>query len=202
LFNEVKVHTTRTSDFTGPIEIFGIGGNQLGEESQGRRQVFGRYKPATAAEPVVTASFHSRSQANEVKERCDLKAVGKLGKRTTTLYRSFTLDCRPAFKLTPEAPSLAVEPGQTTKVKLILERWPTFHGAVSVNTMPNAQLTFPESLTIAAEASSVEFDVTVPATAKPGKQKIRVTGVSTVAGFQEELRPIDVEIEIKPAPKT
>lgn len=202
LFNEVKINTTRTSDFTAPIEISASGGNQLGEESQGRRQVYGRYKPATAAEPVAIASFYSRSQANEVKERCDLKAVGKLGSRTTTLYRSFTLDCRPAFKLTPESSSHAVEPGQTAKVKLLVERWPTFHGAVEVNTVPSAQLTFPELLTIAADSNSVEFDVTVPATAKPGKQKIRVTGISTVAGFQEELRPIDVEIEIKPAAKT
>ncbi len=191
---------TRLAGFEEPITFSGAGG-QVGEESQGRRQVFGRFPVAQKDQPTITATFHSRSQANEAKDRVDLLAVGKQGSRTVTLVRCFTLDVRPAFEISLEPAQVMLAPGEKSRVKLVSKRLPSFAGDIVVSPSTASGVTLPPMITIPAGQSEVEVDLTVAPGAQPRRERIRFLAVATVDGFQEELRPVELDLEIK-APAT
>lgn len=196
LQTEVKIGIGRKSGFEGALQ-FAASGGQLGEESQGRRQVFGRYPVAEKGQTQAVATIHSRSQAQEAKERIDLTATGVHNGREVKLVRSFTLDCRPGFAVTCEPSSLVLPPGGVGQARLVVNRLPQFNGEVTVERAANFNLLAPETLLVPAGQDGVAFEVTVPADAKPGKQRLRFTASGQVGAFVEEPRPLDFEVEIK-----
>lgn len=193
---ELKLAITRQEGCDCPIR-FSASGGQLGEESQGRRQVFGRYPVAEKGQTQAVATIHSRSQAQEAKERIDLTATGIHQGREIKLVRSFTLDCRPGFAITCDPPSLVLPPSGVGKARLVVNRLPQFNGEVSVERASNFNLLAPDALLIPAGQDGVDFEVTVPADAKPGKQRLRFTASGQVGAFREEPRPLEFEVEIK-----
>ena len=192
----LSIQTTRAAGFDGPITFAATGG-QLGEESQGRRQVFARFPTATSAQPTITATFHSRSQAQDLKERIDISATAKHASRSITLTRSVTLAVRPAFEVTLEPAQVTVAPGGTVKLKLVAARLSSFSGDVTIMPTTSLGVTLPTTITIPAGQPSVEVDVVVAADSKPRREKIRFAATGTVNGFQEEPRPIELDLVVK-----
>lgn len=195
------MQTTRAAGFDGAITFQAVGGGQFGDEAEGRRQVFSRFPTSNASDAAITATFHSRSQANDATERIDISATGKHAARSVTLVRSITLQVKPAFTLEVEPKQLTLEPGATAKIKLIANRLPSFAGAVTITPSTNAPLQVPATLLIAADQASAEFEITIPADSKPRRDRLRFESTGQVGAFQEEPRPPELDIEVKlPAP--
>ncbi|WP_254507206.1 PPC domain-containing protein [Anatilimnocola floriformis] len=192
--------TTRDNGFAEPISFTAIGG-QCGEEKQGRKQVFARIANATKEEASVPALFISRSLANDASERIDVTAVAKQGPRTVTLQRSLQLIVKPGFEVTIDPPPpTTLPPGSNFNLRLALQRLPSFAGPVEIEVQPISGLQLPEKLTIAAEANSTEFAVTIPDDFRQGRHRFRFTATGQVGNFQEEPRPKEFDLEVKAPP--
>lgn len=192
--------TTREAGFAEPIQFTALGG-QCGEERQGRKQVFARIPAATTEQLSVPALFVSRSLANDVSERIDVTAVAKHGDRTVTLQRSLQLTVKPGFEVTLDPPPpTTLPPGSKFNVRLAVQRLPSFAGPVSIEPQPIAGLQLPELITIAAEATSAEFEVALPTDFRPGRHRFRFTATGQVGNFQEEPRPKEFDLEVKVPP--
>lgn len=194
---DVPLHISRSAGFEGEISFLATGTQQLGQESQGRRQVFARFATATSDMPAVTGTIHSRSQANEGTERVDIRATARQGTRSIQLERSVMLAIKPAFEVEVEPAKVALAPGGAATVKFRAIRLPSFAGEVTITPMTPLGVALPESIVIPADKSSVEIEIKVEATLKPGNQRIRFVATAPVNGFQEEPRAKDLEIEIK-----
>jgi hypothetical protein len=195
-----NITTTREPGFMAPIAFTAIGG-QVGEERQGRKQVFARIPTATAEQANVPALFISRSLAQDITERIDVTAVAKHGERTITLQRSLSLAVKPGFEITidpPPPPMLA--PGSKFNVRLAVQRLAAFSGPVTIEPQPIAGLELPEQLTIAADASSTEFEVNIPADFRQGRHRFRFVATGQVGNFQEEPKPKEFDLEVKAPP--
>lgn len=202
-YQQANVHLqiSRIAGFKDEISFLATGTQQLGQESQGRRQVFARFPTATSDMPAVTGTIHSRSQANEGTERVDIRAMARQGTRSIQLERSVMLAIKPAFEMEVEPAKLTLAPGGMATVKFMAMRLPSFSGEVKITSSTPLGIAIPESMVIPADKSSVEIEVKVEATLKPGNQRIRFVATAPVNGFQEEPRAKDLEIEIKePAP--
>lgn len=197
----VPMQIARQGGYAGEIVFTAAGTQQVGEESQGRRQVFVRFPVATADQPQVAGTIHSRSQANEGTERVDVCGMTKSGSRSIYLKRSLILVIKPAFELEIEPNKLTLPPGGREKVMLKVKRLPSFAGAVTIEPTIPLGLTFPETIVIPEGNDSMEIEVGVPADGKPRRERIRLVASAPVNGFQEEPRPKDLEIEIKEPPK-
>lgn len=194
------IRTTRAADFAGPIAFHAVGGGQFGDESEGRRQLFARFPVAMPSDSQVSATFHSRSQANDATERIDISATGVAGARSITLVRSLTLQVRAAYELQFDEKQITLEPGSSTKLKLNATRLPQFAGPISVIPPTSNGVTMPTSLTVLADQAAVEFEIAVAADAKPRRERLRFSSQAQVGAFQEEPRPTEIDLEIKLPP--
>lgn len=197
----VPMQIARREGYAGEIAFTAAGTQQVGEESQGRRQVFVRFPVATADQPQVAGTIHSRSQANEGTERVDVCGMAKSGSRAIYLKRSLMLTIKPVFELEIEPNKLTLAPGGREKVMLKVKRLPSFAGAVTIESTIPSGITFPENMVIPEGRESLEIEVATAADGKPRRERIRLTASAPVNGFQEEPRPKDLEIEIKEPPK-
>jgi hypothetical protein len=191
------VNTQRAAGFEAPITFHAVGGGQFGEEAEGRRQVFSRFPSSTGATAAITASFHSRSQANDATERIDISATSQHGSRSVTLVRSIMLQVKPAFELEIEPKQLIVAPGTTMKIKLLAKRLPSFSGAIKVSPTAFTGVTVPTALTIEESQSSIEFDFVVAADCQPRRDRLRFPSTGQVGVFQEEPRQPELDLEVK-----
>lgn len=107
------------------------------------------------------------------------------------------LAIKPAFEVEVEPAKVALAPGGAATVKFRAIRLPSFAGEVTITPMTPLGVALPESIVIPADKSSVEIEIKVEATLKPGNQRIRFVATAPVNGFQEEPRAKDLEIEIK-----
>lgn len=194
----LKIQTPRSGEFEGNI-TFSAAGGQLGEEAQGRRQVFGRFPVATGHDAFIQATFHSRSQAQELKERIDIVSQGQVGKRNVTLTRSIMLQVKPSFEIEVTPVQATLLPGEKVTIKLTANRLPSFTEVIEVKPTTNMLLQLPEMLTIPA-AGSVEFEIVVPADFKPRRDKVRFLATGLVNGFLEEPRQKELDLEVKAPP--
>ena len=198
---DLPLQVARSGGFDGPVSVVAIGSQQLGDESQGRRQVFARFPIATSQTPAFTGTIHSRSQANDGTERVDLRATGQHGTRSIQFTRSLMLAIKPAFEITIPAMKLTLPPGGQASVPLSVQRLPSFAGEVTITLTPPPGITLPSSITFPPGESDIEIQVSVAADVKPHTERIRLLATGLVNGFQEEPRPKDLEIEIKEPPK-
>jgi len=196
-----EITTPRGAGFDSPITFTALG-QQLGEEREGRKQVFYRIPPVAAAANSTTASIHSRSQANEGKERVDVFAVTQQGTRQITLIRSLNLSVQPGFELAIEPTPLALEPGSTAKLKIVAKRLPGVACPITVRPTAFAGVTVPESVVIPGDQSAVEIDVVVSPECQPRRDRLRFPSSGQVGAFQEEPRQVEIDLEVKkPATK-
>jgi hypothetical protein len=195
----LRMNTPRVAGFTDTITFRATGGGQFGEESEGRRQLFYRFPAALAADQSVTGTFYSRSQANDAVERIDVAATGVSDGRSVTLVRSLTLRVQPAYQLELEAKSVTLAPGGSAPVHIEAKRLTGFSGPITIlpASTPPADITLPKELVLPAEGSKIEFQLTVAADAKPRRERIRLASNARVGAFQEEPRPVELEVEIK-----
>lgn len=192
--------TTREAGFAEPIVFSAIGG-QCGEERQGRKQVFARIPQATTEQLSVPALFLSRSLANDVTERIDVTAVAKHGNRTITLQRSLQLAVKPGFEVTIDPPPpTTLPPGSKFPIRLVVQRLSAFAGPVTIEPQRIAGLELPEMLTIAGDANSTEFEVSIPDDFRQGRHRFRFTATGQVGNFQEEPKPKEFDLEVKVPP--
>ena len=200
LHTPLQIQTTRQTGFEAPI-TFSAAGGQLGEESEGRKQVFARIAPSQGNAAATVATFHSRSQANEAKERVDISASTSFGSRRVTLIRSVNLHVQPGFEVALEPVQLTLEPGKTAKVKLTAKRLAGFDGPVTIRPTTFAGVTVPELVTIAAGETIAEVEIVVAATCQPRRDRVRFPSTGQVGAFQEEPRQAELDLEVKlPAP--
>lgn len=193
---DLPITTTRRPEFQAPIHFKAVGG-QIGEESEIRRQVYTRFVPATAAKPATQGTFYSRNLPNEQKDRIDLSAIGEFNGRRVQLIRTFDLELKAAFDVTPESPTVSLLPGESAKVKLLANRLPPFTGPITVEVLDTFGLDFPTTFTIPEGKPSIEVDLKVAADYVPRKVRIRLPGQALVGKFVEDGRPKDVEIDVK-----
>jgi len=194
---ELPLTVVRQSGFDGAIAFTALSGGQLGEESQGRKQVFYRFPTATAQQPQVVGTFHSRSQANEGQERVDLFATTQVGTRRVTLNRSVNLSIKPAVEVAIEPVQLVVAPGGMSKIKLVAKRLPSFTGSVTVTMNSQPGVTLPMTVVIPEGQPTAEIELRVSPDTKPRRERIRFVTTASVGGFQEEPRPAELDLEIK-----
>ncbi len=199
LQSPLRMATPRVEGFADTITFRATGGGQFGEEAEGRRQLFYRFPPASAAERSVVGTFHSRSQANDAVERVDIAATGVADGRSVTLVRSVTLRVQPAYQLEFETKSVTLAPGDSTPVRIEAKRLTGFVGPITLTpaSTPLADIELPAELTLPAEGSKIEFTLRVSPDAKPRRERIRIASTARVGSFQEEPRPLELEVEIK-----
>ena len=193
---ELPIVSTRAAGFTAPIS-FAVRGGQLGNESEFRSRVFGRIADATPEAGVVTGVLHSRNLAQTIKQRGFLDATVMYEGRKITLTRSFELDVRTAHRLSVEPPKLSLQPGATARLKLLVDRVPTFRGPVTVKPLSVAGLLLPDEIVIAEGQEAVEVELKIAAELKPGAFRVRLPASARVEQFQEDTPGVELEIEVK-----
>lgn len=194
---ELPFMPVRQPGFDAAIAFTAHSGGQLGEEAQGRKQVFYRFPTADGTQPRVVGTFHSRSQANEGQERVDVFATTRIGSRRVTLNRSVSLNIKPAVEVAIEPAQVVVAPGKSVKLTLVAKRLPSFTGPVTVTTNPQPGVTLPSQLVIVEGQGTAEIELQVAADTKPRRERIRFTATASVGAFQEEPRPAELDLEIK-----
>jgi hypothetical protein len=193
---ELPIQTTRAAGFAAPIK-FTVRGGQIGNESEFRVRVFGRIADATPEASAVTGVLHSRNLVQTIKQRGFLDATAVVEGRRVTLTRSFELDVRTAHRLSLDPPKLSLPPGAAAKVKLLVDRVPTFRGPVIVKPMPVVGVTMPAEIVIAEGQESVEVNLQLAAELKPGTYRIRLPASARVEQFQEDTPGVELELEVK-----
>jgi hypothetical protein len=191
----IPLITTRKPGFDAPITFTARGG-QLADKDEGRTRVYAEFPQATAKELKVNGGVHSRILSNIGKTRIEVLASAVHEGRTITLIRTFELEIRTAFIiLAPPAP-LKVAPGETSKVRLTVDRVKTFAGPVTVAIQSAAGLELPEKVVIPHGDTSAEIEVRVTKEAMPGRRSVQLSGTADVDGFEEEHRGARIEIEV------
>lgn len=196
---DIPIKTTRAAGFDGPI-TFRAAGGPMGPKEELRSALYPDLPPAMAGTLDVTGALRSRILLNTGKHRVDVWATGTAGGREVTLMRSFDLEIRSAFEVSPAEPGpTKVEAGGTARVRLKVDRISGFAGAVTIR--PRGETWgLPDELTIPAGQESVEAEVRIPAGRGPGRISVSLTCTGQVGGF-EESRDTRIELEVPPPPK-
>ncbi len=192
----IPITTTRIAGFDGPITFTATGG-QLANKNEGRTRVYAEFPDATTKQPNVSGVVVSKILSNLSKARIDVTATGTHQGRRVTLTRTFELELGYAYKLTSDTPKVALLPGESAKVRYVVDRVKTFDGPVVLHLNNVPGLEAPDVVTIPKGQTSVEFDVKATPDAQARKQNWQLTATADVSGFEEEQRVSPVEIEIK-----
>ena len=192
------ITTQRTANvgFDAPI-IFRATGGQIGVEEQERDNVFAHIPDATIAGPNVEGIFYNRINTRYEKKRVDLSATAEFGGHEVTLFRTFDLDLRSAFKPTFELTSETVVPGGVAKFKVLANRTATYNGEVTIVPSLSYGLALPEKIVISAGKPFVELDIPIPADRRPGRINIRCESTGNVGRYEEHLREPNFSIDVK-----
>ncbi len=190
---EYPIVIDRVADFKGPI-TFSAKGGQIAPKEEGRTRVYAEFGEAKG-------SIHSKILTNLTKHRVEVTGVGVVGERKIALTRTFELDVRSAFTVTPEPAKVTLNPRISTKVLLKVDRLKTFDGDVEVLFNFTPGMTYPEKVVIPRGQTSVEMEIGVPLDRMPGRVNLNFTSSGLVSGFEEELRGGRIEVDVpKPAP--
>jgi hypothetical protein len=182
--------------FDSPI-VFRATGGQIGVEEQERDNVFAHIPEATVNRPKVEGVFYNRINTRYEKSRVDLSATAEFSGHEVTLFRTFDLDLRSAFKPTFVPPTITVEPGGTAIFKVLANRTPTYDGEVTIVPSLNYGLAFPEKIVIPAGQPHVELSIPIPAERSPGRVRIRFETTGDVGRYEEHLREPNLTIDVK-----
>ena len=185
--------------FDSPI-VFRATGGQIGVQEQERDNVFALIPAATIGQSKVEGVFHNRINTRYEKARVDLSATAEFGGHEVTLFRTFDLDLRSAFKPTFDPPTITVEPGGMATFKVLANRTPTYDGEVTVVPSLNYGLAFPEKIVIPAGQPHVELSIPIPADRNPGRVSIRCETRGYVGRYEEYLREPNLTIDVKKTP--
>lgn len=192
----VPLVTTRAAGFDGPIRFHATGG-QLADKNEGRTRVYAEFPELGAKQLSGDGAVVSKILSNVGKTRIEVTASGTHAGRTVTLIRTFELDLTYAYSVSSNTAKVALLPGESTKVRIAVERRKSFAGPVTLHLNSFPGLEAPETVTVAKGQTFAEFEVKAAADAQPRKQNWQLTATADVDGFEEELRAAPVEIEVK-----
>jgi hypothetical protein len=182
--------------FDSPI-AFRVTGGQIGVEEQERDNVFAHIPAATIDQPAVQGVFHNRINTQYEKARVDLSATAEFEGHEVTLFRTFDLDLRSAFKPTFELTSEKVEPGGVATFNVLANRTATYDGEVTIVPSQNYGLAIPEKIVIPAGQASIELNIPIPADQNPGRINIRCESTGNVGRYEEHVREPNFAIDVK-----
>lgn len=190
------ITTSRRSGFDAPLR-FTVTGGQIGDERQERDQVFARIPDATVGQKVVNGEFFNRINTRYEKARVDFTATGSIDGHDVTLFRTFDLDVRSAFKPVFEPNVITTQPGGTVTVKLLANRTSTFSGDVTVVPTQTSGLPFPEELLVPEGDADIEFTIPIPSDVSPRRYSLRFESKGYVGRYEEHLREPVLTIDVK-----
>jgi hypothetical protein len=197
----LPIATTRVTGFDAPIKFTAVGG-QIGPESEERSNVFIRFPLATAATPNVNATFYNRILTSYLKQRINLSATTQYQGHEVTLNRTFDLDVKAAFSPTIEPAKIEIEPGQSTTIRFVANRTPTYDGAITMTLPVFPGFNFPKTIEIPSGKTHVDLKVTVDAEITPKGYQLRLVSKGYVGRYEEEIRGPNISISVKkPAKK-
>lgn len=183
-------------EFESPI-VFRATGGQVGVEEQERDNVYVHIPDATVDQPRVDGVFYNRINTRYEKARVDLSGTAEFGGHEVTLFRTFDLDLRSAFKPTFEPSPLTIEPGGTATLKVHANRTATYDGDVTITPTIRSGLDLPEQIVIPAGQPHVELKITIPANRTPGRISLRFESTGQVGRYEEHLREPNLTITVK-----
>ncbi|MDA1018332.1 MAG: hypothetical protein O3A00_28240 [Planctomycetota bacterium] len=192
--------TSRVTGLGKPI-VFAAQGGQIGDEAVERSNVYVRIPNATVDQPKVEGTFRNRINTQYTKARVDLSASVSLDGYEVTLFRTFDLDVRSAFKPTFEPATVTVEPGSMAKIKVLANRTTNYNGEVVVtptSDVPGIKL--PETIVIPSGRDHVELDVPISAELVPRRYSIRCQSAGYVGKYEESLNEPNFTFDIKAPP--
>jgi hypothetical protein len=192
---DIPLAITRKMGFDAPITFTARGG-QLADRNEGRTRVYAEFPEATRTATKVSGRIHSRILSNLGKTRIEVLASAIHEGRKIRLIRSFELEIRTAFTLPASTMPVKLKPGETTRVRLAVERMKTFQGPVRVKLSQAAGLQLPEAVVIPAGQAEVEIEVKAETIATPGRRGIGLSATADVDGFEEEFNGGRIEIEV------
>ena len=182
--------------FDSPI-MFRVAGGQIGVEEQERDNVFALIPDATVDRPHVEGVFHNRINTRYERARVDLSATADFDGHEVTLWRTFDLDLRSAFKPAFEPSTITVEPGGMATFKVLANRTPTYDGEITVVPSLTYGLAILEKIVIPAGQPHIELSVPIPADRQPGRISIRCETTGLVGKYEEHLREPNLTIDVK-----
>ena len=195
--------TTRASGLGEPI-VFAAKGGQIGDEAIERSNVYVRIPDATAEQRSVKGTFRNRINTQYTKARVDLSGTVSLNGYEVTLFRTFDLDVRSAFKPTFDPATVTVEPGAMAKIKVLAHRTKSYNGEVVVTPTSQVQgIKLPEKIVIPGGQDQVELMVPISAELEPRRYSIRCVSSGYVGKYEESLNEPNFTFDVKkpPAPK-
>ena len=192
---DIPIITTRQG-FDGPITFTAKGG-QLANKKEGRTRVYAEFPEATAKQPNVNGSVHSKILSNVGKSRIEVSGSGVHEGRRITLTRTFELNLVPAYTISAEPVKVSLLPGESEKVRLLANRVKTFDSEVTLHLSPIPGMNFPETVIIPKGQTGIDIEFKAAADAMPRKQNLQINASATVNGYEEDQRGGPFEIEIR-----
>ena len=146
---------------------FSAKGGQIAPKEEGRTRVYAEFADGKG-------TIHSKILTNLTKHRVEVTGVGVKDGRRVALTRTFDLDIRAAFTVTPEPALLKLEPGGSGMVRLNVQRLPSFDGAIAVQLSPALGIELPATVTIPRGQSGVDVPVKIAPGRAAGRQSVQM----------------------------
>jgi len=195
------IETTRDDGFDSPIR-FHVAGDQIGVKEQERDQIYAAIPEATASRRKVDGVFFNRINTAYRKTRVDLTAIAMRDGHEVTLFRTFELDVRPAFRPAFEQGSLTALPGETLNLKLHANRSPTWDGEITLAPFQSAvNLDLPIPIVFSPSQETVDVAIPIPADRSPGRIYIRWRSAGQVGRYEENIIEPTLSITVRKPPK-
>jgi hypothetical protein len=194
------IQTTRNAGFGQPISFTGNGG-QIGDESEERSNIFLQFTTATDEMPNVAGLVFNRILTRYEKFRVNFSATAEHEGRRITLNRTFEMDVKAAFAPASEMPTVELQPGETTTVRMLANRATGFTGAVTMAATPLAGFSHPKVIEIPAGQDHFDFQLTADADTAPRQYQLRFTASGQVGKYEESINGPIMSIDVKKPPE-
>ncbi len=192
----LPIQTTFVPGFDQPVAFVARGGSL--ERVRLRNPTVTTEIPiATAQRPAVTARFRSGVNSQLVRHRVTITGTTIKEGRAIHLTRTFDLQLKVAFNPQAKPNRLELEPGASATVRITARRLAQFDGAVTISPVGPAEISVPRTVSIPGGQSYVDVDVSVAATAKPGRYTVRLPASARVANFSEQIGGEKLEVIVK-----
>ena len=180
------IRTTRQSGYDQPVTFVARGG--LLERDRLREASVTSWIPeATLDASEVVGVLKSGVDTLLKRHRVTVTGSARDGGRLLHLTRTFQLETKSAYRLSVEIPEIQLSPGGRTAVKIVSHRLSPFADQISLKLTATDGIQVPEMLTILSGEDSVEFDLVLDESVKPGRYSVSVTGDAIIGKFLERV---------------
>ncbi|MCH2202195.1 MAG: hypothetical protein MK102_09500, partial [Fuerstiella sp.] len=189
------IRTTRQSGYDQPVTFVARGG-LLERDRLREASVTSSIPEATLDASEVVGVLKSGVDTLLKRHRVTVTGSARDGERLLHLTRTFELETKSAYRLSVETPEIQLSPGGSTAVKIVSHRLSPFADQISLKLTATDGIQVPEMLTIMSGESSVEFDLVLEESVKPGRYSVSVTGDAIIGKFLERVEgePLSVVV--------